>query len=121
MSFWTASTTLGNLTTSGSPPYAKPSSTVGLSQAELAWAGFYAWIGDPILATAVLIFVWHEVRRSRSMSARSKLTQRWALGLDRLLWPLAAVYPHRHSRSLQAVQAPAGEATCRPWRPTSKS
>lgn len=33
-----------------------------LSPAEVAWASYYARVGDPILATALLVFCWHEVR-----------------------------------------------------------
>lgn len=58
--------------TGGAVGHADPS-TVGLydyqqnldqiNWAEKAWAGYYVWVGEPILATALLIFVWHEVRR----------------------------------------------------------
>ncbi|KAL7417739.1 fatty acid hydroxylase superfamily-domain-containing protein [Mrakia frigida] len=49
-----------NQTAEATPMY-QPSDLVGLNKYEMWWAQFFTYMGDPALATAVLVFLTHEI------------------------------------------------------------
>lgn len=47
--------------TTSSPALYSASDLEGLNTLEDLWARFFLWVGNPALATAILVFVMHEV------------------------------------------------------------
>lgn len=54
------------------PPLYSPSDLVGLNPFEDAWARFFLWVGNPALATAILVFVTHEVSSFPTLLSRQR-------------------------------------------------
>jgi hypothetical protein len=73
-----------------------------VSWLERSWASYYIWMGNPVLATGIMSFLIHEVRRVRSLRDMPVLTR----GPDCVFWPGVPVDDCRQGSLSAAVQAP---------------
>jgi hypothetical protein len=79
---------------------------------EKAWMQWYMYWGNPVIATGIMSFLLHEVRKQKRgiVSSRSlELTLPSSLLADHLLWACYSLYDRRLDALDAQVQDPRGE------------